>query len=70
MIDLAFRGSHLDDRIEKARRPNDLLDDDPAGVFQLIGTRCGGHIDDLFMQRSNSWNLSGRLSTAEGKRNP
>src|SRR5215467_9794223 len=50
MINLPFRRLHLNDRIEKSCRSDDLFDDNAAGMLQFVGTWRGGHMDDLVEQ--------------------
>src|SRR5438477_237126 len=45
--DLLARRPHVDLRIDQAGRPDELLDDDPAAPFELVGTRRGGDVHRL-----------------------
>ncbi len=47
VVDLPGDRPHVDDRIDQSGRPDDLLDDDAAGLPQLVGTGRGAHEDDL-----------------------
>ena len=47
VVDLALHGAHLDLRVEQPGRPDDLLDDLPAGPFELLGARRRADGDDL-----------------------
>ena len=47
IVHLAFHGPDLDRRVDKTRRPDDLLHDDALRLRQLVGARGGGDEDDL-----------------------
>ena len=70
VVDLPLDRPDLDHRIEQARRPDHLLDDHAARPLQLVGRRGRRDVDPLPHPPSNSSKVSGRLSSAEGRRKP
>ena len=71
IVDLPRDGPHLDDGVHQAGRANDLLDDDALRLLELVLAGRRRDVDGLRARASsNSSNLSGRLSSALGRRKP
>ena len=70
VVDREVGVAHLDGGIEQTGGANHLIDVHTArfGEFILVGG--GADIDDLVGEFANSSNLSGRLSSAAGRRKP
>ena len=69
VVDLALGRPDADRRVDDAGRPDELLDD-LLGALELVRAGRGAHEDDLVEVASNSSNVSGRLSSADGRRKP
>jgi hypothetical protein len=70
IVDLPLHRPNLDQRVEETRRADHLLHDLASGALELLGGRRRADGDRLVQRVRNSSYVSGRLSSADGRRKP